>query len=81
MINTYIESTKDISVSGSSESTDKSVSVSSVEGGAAGSPSNMDILKYLKRMDLKMTQMDCKLNKLDSLEQKVSSFDSELKKL
>ena len=79
--NSVFESTKDISVSGSSESTVKSASVSSVEGDAAGSPSNMDILKYLKRMDLKMTQMDCKLNKLDSLEQKVSSFDSELKKL
>ena len=37
-------------------------------------PSNSDILQYLK-------QMDKKLNKLDSLEEKVSKFDSELKKL
>ena len=35
----------------------------------------------MKRIDSKMTQMDNKLNKLDTLEQKVSSFDFELKKL
>ena len=51
------------------------------DSGPVASPSNSDILKYLKRMDSKITLMDAKLSKLDSLEQKVSSFDSELKKL
>ena len=51
------------------------------DSGPVASPSNSDILKYFKRMDSKITLTDAKLSKLDSLEQKVSSFDSELKKL
>ena len=46
----------------------------SAKGGGETPPTNSDILQYLK-------QMDKKLNKLDSLEEKVSKFDSELKKL
>ena len=42
--------------------------------------SNSDILRYLKRIDSNMTQIDNELNKLDLLEQKVSSFDSVLTK-
>lgn len=60
---------------------DKFTGGTSVGGGSGDSPSNSDILKYLKRMDSKISVMDNKLNKLDVLEQKVSSFDSELKKL
>ena len=61
-----------------SESSDKA----NGEGGnTSSSPTNLDILKYLRRIESKMTVMDNKLNKLDSLEQKVSNFDSELKKL
>ena len=50
-------------------------------GDNGGVSSNSEILSYLKRMDSKITVMDKKLNKLDTLEQKVSSFDTELKKL
>lgn len=54
------------------------------EGGstsATNSSTNLEILKHLKRIESKMTVMDNKLNKLDTLEQKVSNFDSDLKKL
>ena len=51
------------------------------ESGSVDSSSNSDILRYLKWIDSKMTQMDNKRNKLDTLEQKFSSFDFELKKL
>ena len=55
---------------------------STLEGsGSVDSPSNSDILRYLKWIDSKMTQMDNKRNKFDTLEQKFSSFDFELKKL
>ncbi|MEW8547194.1 MAG: hypothetical protein AB2693_27090 [Candidatus Thiodiazotropha sp.] len=64
-----------------SDSGDKVVGGTSAGGDSSDSPSNSDILKYLKRMDSKISVMDSKLNKLDLLEQKVSGFDSELKKL
>ena len=63
------------SMSGSEiKSGDKSVEGPSKDIGEGTSPSNSDILTYLR-------QMDKKLNKLDTLEEKVSNFDSELKKL
>ena len=81
-INNSVFESPQSSLDGSmSDSGDKSTGGTSVGGGSGDSPSNSDILKYLKRMDSKISVMDNKLNKLDVLEQKVSSFDSELKKL
>ena len=45
------------------------------------SPSNADILSYLKRIDSKIVNIELKLKKLDTLEEKVNNFDRELKKL
>ena len=45
------------------------------------SPSNADILSYLKRIDSKIVNIELKLQKLDTLEEKVNNFDRELKKL
>ena len=45
------------------------------------SPSNADIFAYLKQMDRKIVNIEFKLKTLDSLEEKVSTFDRELKKL
>ena len=44
------------------------------------SPSNADILSYLKRIDSKIVNIELKLQKLDTLEEKVNNFDRELKK-
>lgn len=43
--------------------------------------SNDDLMEYMKRLDAKITNMDIKLQSLDTLEKKVSSFDTELKKI
>ena len=40
-------------------------------GNMAESPSNLDPLKYLKRMDHKISPMDTKLNKLDVLDRRL----------
>ena len=45
------------------------------------SPSNADIFAYLKQMDTKIVNIESKLKTLDVLEQKVNSFDRELKKM
>ena len=72
---TVFETSVSGSMSGSEiKSGDKSVAGPSKDNGEGTSPSNSDILTYLR-------QMDKKLNKLDTLEEKVSNFDSELKKL
>ena len=44
-------------------------------------PSNLDIMKYLTKLDGKLTDMGDRLTKLDTLETKVNSFEAELKKL
>ena len=65
------------SISGDMSGTNDNNGDKTAPGSAKGEgtpPSNSDILQYLK-------QMDKKLYKLDSLEEKVSKFDSELKKL
>lgn len=49
--------------------------------GSNVSPSNSDIMNYLKTMDAKINIMDNRLNTLDVLEKKVCEFDTEMKKL
>ena len=44
-------------------------------------PSNSDIMKVLKSLEVKLDSMECRLNKLDSLEKKVISFEKDLKHL
>ena len=74
----------DISVFESSLSSNMSESGDKAngEGGStSSSPTNLDTVKHLKRIESKMAVMDNELNELDSLEQKFSNFESELKKL
>ena len=79
--NSVFDNTTDPTMSESTNSVSTEGSACSEGGNMAESPSNLDLLKYLKRMDHKISQMDTKLNKLDVLEQKVGTFESELKKL
>lgn len=44
-------------------------------------PSNADLMKYLKKIDIKLGDMESKLKTLDTLEKKVDKFDAEFKKL
>lgn len=44
-------------------------------------PSNADIMKYLQRIDLKLSEVDKRLKTLELVEKKVDSFEQEMKKL
>jgi hypothetical protein len=54
---------------------------SSKNESSQSSPSNADIMNFLKSMNIKITQMDQKLGKLDILEEKVNNMESELVKV
>ena len=45
------------------------------------SPSNADLLSYLKKIDWRIGNMEKRLDKLDSVEKKVCSFEKELNKM
>lgn len=49
--------------------------------GTGGSPSNADLLTYLKKIDNRIGGMEKRLDKLDDLEKKMGSFEKELNKL
>ena len=72
--NLVFDNTTDPTMSESTNSVSTEGSACSEGGNMAESPSNLDLLKYLKRMDHKISQMDTKLNKLDVLKQKVGTF-------
>ena len=44
-------------------------------------PTNADLMSCLTKLDKRMSDMDNKLQKLDIVEEKIDSFDSELKKM
>ena len=47
----------------------------------AQEPSNADIMSYLQRIDLKLSEVDKRLKTLELVEKKVDSFEQEMKKL
>jgi 23S rRNA maturation-related 3'-5' exoribonuclease YhaM len=51
----------------------------SVGSPAEPTPSNSDIMNFLKCLETKLNAMETRLNKLDSLEEKVLSFDKDMK--
>ena len=72
--NSGFDDTTDPVMSESKDSVSTEGSACSEGGNMAKSPSDLDQLKYLERMDHKISQMTTKLNKLDALEQKADTF-------